>query len=73
MEVIQKIKVNPSKEVHLYLALPQKISLFPTGAKALGSTVQSTALPLKNTQKAICQIAYSLKDYYNNNKSSTKL
>jgi site-specific DNA recombinase len=72
-EVVQKIKVNSLKEVHLFLALPRKISLLPTGAESLGSTVQFSALPLRNTQKAICQINYSLQDYYNNNGSSTKL
>ncbi len=30
------------------------------------------ALPLRNTQKAICQINYSLQDYYNNNHKSTR-
>jgi predicted HTH domain antitoxin len=71
-EVVQKIKVNSLKEVHLFLALPRKISLLPTGAESLGSTVQLSALPLRNTQKAICQINYSLQDYYDNNHKSMK-
>jgi hypothetical protein len=31
------------------------------------------ALRLRNTQKAICQLTYSIKDYYNNNHKSMKL
>ena len=64
-EAIQKIKVNSKNEVHLFLNLPQRISL--------GSTVHHGAPHLRNTQKAICQISYSLTDYYNNNHSSRKL
>jgi len=72
LEVIQKIKVNSLDEVHLFLSLPRKISLLPMGAESLGSTVQFSALPLRNTQKAICQISYRLSDYYNNNHKSIK-
>ena len=43
LEVIQKIKVNSLDEVHLFLSLPRKISLLPTGAESLGSTVQFSA------------------------------
>ena len=72
MEVIQKIKVNSRDEVHLFLGLPRRISALPLGEETLGSTLQNSALRLRNTQKAICQISYSLQDYYNNNHSSMK-
>jgi hypothetical protein len=69
-EVVQKIKVNSLKEVHLILALPRKISLLPTGAESLGSTVQFSALRMRNTRKAVFQISYPIQDYYNNNHKS---
>jgi hypothetical protein len=72
MEVIHKIKVDSSKEVHLFLSLPRRISALPFGEEPLGSTLHYGATQLRNTQKAICQISYSLQDYYNNNHSSTK-
>jgi len=64
LEVIQKIKVNSLDEVHLILSLPRKISTLPHGEESLGSTLHYGATQLRNTQKAICQIKYSLKDYY---------
>ncbi|MBM3255144.1 MAG: recombinase family protein [Candidatus Omnitrophica bacterium] len=70
LEVIQKIKVNSKDEVHLFLGLPCRISALPPGEEPLGSTLQYSALRLRNTQKAICQLTYSLKDYYNNNHKS---
>ncbi|MBM3244339.1 MAG: recombinase family protein [Candidatus Omnitrophica bacterium] len=72
LEVIQKIKVNSRDEVHLYLSLPHRISALPLGEEPLGSTLQYSALRLRNTQKAICQLTYSIQDYYNNNHKSTK-
>jgi hypothetical protein len=70
MEVIHKIKVDSSKEVHLFLSLPRKISALPFREEPLGSTLHYGATQLRNTQKAICQINYSLKDYYDNNHKS---
>jgi hypothetical protein len=66
LEVLQKIKVNSLDEVHLFLSLPRKIFL-PLGASTpLGETLQFSALLLRNTQKTVCQLTYSLKDYYGN-------
>jgi hypothetical protein len=62
-EVVQKIKVNSLEEVHLFLALPQRIN-------SLGLTVKHGAEGLRNTQKAICQLTYRLSDYYNSNHKS---
>jgi len=64
-EVVQKIKVNSLEEVHLFLALPQRVN-------SLGLTVRHSAEGLRNTQKAICQINYSFQDYYDNNHKSMK-
>jgi site-specific DNA recombinase len=72
MEVIHKIKVDSSKEVHLFLSLPRKISALPFREEPLGSTLHYGATQLRNTQKAICQISYPLKDYYNNNHKSMR-
>jgi hypothetical protein len=72
MEVIQKIKVNSRDEVHLFLSLPRRISALPLGEEPLGLTLQNCALRLRNTQKAICQLTYSIQDYYNNNHKSMK-
>jgi hypothetical protein len=72
LEVIQKIKVNSKDEVHLYLGLPRRISALPLGEEPLGSTLQYSALRLRNTQKAICQLTYSIKDYCNKRLSSRK-
>jgi len=69
------------------LALAANVScmgeLTPTDARSFrrkqrseylsGEPVRYGALRLRNTQKADFQISYSLKDYYNNNGSSTKL
>jgi len=70
MEVIQKIKVNSRDEVHLFLSLPRRISALPLGEEPLGLTLQNSALRLRNAQKAICQLTYSIQDYYNNDRKS---
>jgi site-specific DNA recombinase len=70
MEVIHKIKVDSSKEVHLFLSLPRKISALPFREEPLGSTLHYGATQMRNTQKAICQINYSLQDYYDNKNKS---
>jgi hypothetical protein len=71
MEVIQKIKVNSSNEVHLSVNLPQNFPL-PYKAKGFGEILLNGALRMKNTRKAVFQISYPIKDYYNNNGSSMK-
>src|SRR3989338_2537061 len=71
-EVIQKIKVNSLKEVHLFLALPRKISALPYREEPLGSTLHYGALRMRNTRKAVFQISCCLSDYYNNKASSIK-
>jgi hypothetical protein len=72
MEVIHKIKVDSSKEVHLFLSLPRKISALPLREEPLGSTLHYGATQLRNTQKAVFQISYPIQDYYNSNSSSMK-
>jgi hypothetical protein len=71
LEVIQKIKVNSSNEVHLSVNLPQNFPL-PYKAKGFGEILLNGALRMKNTRKAVFQISYPIKDYYNNNGSSMK-
>ena len=63
--VVQKIKVNSLEEIHLFLALPQRVN-------SLGLTVRHGALDLRNTQKAVCQLTYSLQSYYNHKDQSRK-
>jgi hypothetical protein len=72
LEVIQKIKVNSSNEVHLLINLPQNF-LLPYKARGFGEILLNGAPRMRNTRKAVFQISYSIKDYYNNNGSSTKL
>jgi len=69
LEVVQKIKVNSSNEVHLLINLPQNF-LLPCRARRFGEILLNGATQMRNTQKAICQINYSLQDYYDNNHKS---
>ena len=46
MEVIHKIKVDSSKEVHLFLSLPRRISVLDLGQGPLGSTLHYGATQL---------------------------
>ena len=72
LEVIQKIKVNSSNEVHLLINLPQNF-LSPLRARRFGEILLNGAPRMRNTRKAVFQISYPIKDYYNNNGSSMKL
>jgi site-specific DNA recombinase len=76
-EVLEKITVKSKDEVHLFLNLPRRISAenanfgaLSLGTEPLGSTVQFGALRLKNTQKAVCQLTYSIQSYYNHKDQS---
>jgi len=71
LEVIQKIKVNSSNEVHLLINLPQNF-LLPYRARRFGEILLNGALRMRNTRKAVFQISYPIKDYYNSNSSSMK-
>jgi site-specific DNA recombinase len=71
MEVIQKIKVNSSHEVHLLVNFPQNFSL-SYRTKSFGEMLSTGALRMRNTRKAVFQISYLLQDYYNSNSSSIK-